>query len=513
MKKNLALVLILVMMLGMFAACSSDSGDTGADTGADTGTSTGTDSGADTGADTSIPEGQIGTADAPVEVTILMKDVLPDEADVIKLVDAIETGMAAENKFINLTFLESPSGTYSEATPIAIRTGSMNPDLIYFQGGDLTLGQEGYLEDLTPYIDNSTYVKSIMGEHNVQCIENYPYLLWLAPARLYFGVMRTDWVEQLPSAQATLADPTIENYRAMFEEVVNSGLADTAFVLDGSVTRLNHIFNQAFGVTGAYIQEGDRYISYMVSEQELEKLEFYAGLFADGLIDKEYLTTAWDGMEQKLYTGIGAMTAGTQGTVVKIYDDKMVQTNGEQAALTVFPPAKGVGQGTIGFDTSKESRGIAINAESEVKDAAFAVLEYMASPDGRKLDLLGIEGDHYTIENGTVVASDTFNSWWPRFHETRNTFDPGATIGNEILPASAALSLEYGNTYFIGDQTNLLLPAELAPLNDAVVNLYNEFATDIVMGRKTAADFDAYVADFYANGGDQIEDYINENLG
>ncbi len=508
MKKKLASLMALVIMLSMFAACSnsSDNGDTQTDSGQST------DSATDSSSD-ATPEGQIGSADAPVEVHLLMKDIDPASDDIIAMEEQIEAGMAKNNQFVDLVFDPAPAGSYNDTVPVAFRTGTVNPDIIYFQGGDLTLGQEGYLEDLTPYIDNSTYVKSLLAEHNIQSLDSYPYLMWLAPARVQFGVMRSDWVAQLPTAQAVLADPTVDNYRAMFEEIVDTGLADVAFTMDGSVTRLNQIFNQAFGVTGAYINNGEKYISYMISEEELAKLEFYAGLYADKLIDQEYLTTQWDGMEQKFYEGTAAMTVGTQGAVVKIYNDKMIQTHGEESALTVFPPASGIGQGALSVDTSKESRGLAINSESEVKDAAFAVFEYMASPEGRKIDLLGLEGVQYTIENGEVVPTENYNNWWPRFHETRNTFDPGVTISEDLYPAAATLSLEYGNTYFVGDQTNILLPAELAPLNDAVVNLYNEFATDIVMGRKTAADFDAYVADFYANGGDQIEEYVNANLG
>ena len=37
---------------------------------------------------------EIGTADAPVPVSILIKDVSPDDADTIAVVDAIEKGMA-----------------------------------------------------------------------------------------------------------------------------------------------------------------------------------------------------------------------------------------------------------------------------------------------------------------------------------------------------------------------------------------------------------------------------------
>src|SRR5690606_35831337 len=118
------------------------------------------------------------------------------------------------------------------------------------------------------------------------------------------------------------------------------------------------------------------------SQFEKNKLEFYARLYKKGLIDPEYITKQWDTMEKSFYEGEAAFIAGTAGAVINVYNNKMTQTHGEGAELVVLPPAKGVSQGYTAIDVTKESRGFAINAQSKVKDAAFAVLDYMASPKG-----------------------------------------------------------------------------------------------------------------------------------
>ena len=69
---------------------------------------------------------EIGTADAPVPVSILIKDVSPDDADTIAVVDAIEKGMAAQGNYVDITILEAPAGTYVEVVPLAFRTGEIN---------------------------------------------------------------------------------------------------------------------------------------------------------------------------------------------------------------------------------------------------------------------------------------------------------------------------------------------------------------------------------------------------
>ena len=83
---------------------------------------------------------EIGTAEAPVPVSILIKDVAPDDADTIAVVEAIEKGMAAQGNYVDITILEAPAGKYIEVVPLAFRTGEINPDLIFFQGTYNTSG-------------------------------------------------------------------------------------------------------------------------------------------------------------------------------------------------------------------------------------------------------------------------------------------------------------------------------------------------------------------------------------
>lgn len=88
---------------------------------------------------------EIGTADAPVPVSILIKDVSPDDADTIAVVDAIEKGMAAQGNYVDITILEAPAGTYVEVVPLVFRTGEINPDIIFFQGNtDTPVVAEGH---------------------------------------------------------------------------------------------------------------------------------------------------------------------------------------------------------------------------------------------------------------------------------------------------------------------------------------------------------------------------------
>jgi ABC-type sugar transport system, periplasmic component len=453
-----------------------------------------------------VAASKYGTPENPVKVTYLCKDVNPNDEGNPELVKAIEEGLAKEGKYIDFEILEAPAGSYKSVVPIAYRTGQISPDLIYFQGGDQPIAQEGLLEDLTPYIESSTYVKQIMGDHNVAAMANYPYLLWLAPARVQIPVMRTDWLESLDSFPALMAEPTVENYLALFREIKAKNICKWPITTDGTIAKLDSVFNHAFGVTATIVKENGKWVYSKATDAEKQKLAFYAQLYKEGLLDNEYVTKQWDTMEQAFYEGTAAFVSGTAGAVVNIYNNKMVQTQGEKAALTVLPPAKGVSQAYQSIDVTKESRGFAINVDCENKDAAFAVLEFMASPEGRILDKLGIEGMHYNKVGDKYVLTDKFPEWWARFWDTLNGLDTTNVEGIVMSDAGLA-SLDAAKKYFAAD-VNVLLPEDLLPLMDAMNNLYTEYSTDIIRGVRSIDSFDEFVAKWNAAGGDKISEYL-----
>ena len=90
-----------------------------------------------------------------------------------------EAGIPAE-----LEVVEMQSGTYSDNLALMLNSGDI-PDIIYFQGGDQVFAAQGVLEDLTPYIEKSKYVKDALEDFQQERLKNYPYLLFVTPALPY----------------------------------------------------------------------------------------------------------------------------------------------------------------------------------------------------------------------------------------------------------------------------------------------------------------------------------------
>ncbi|MCS7464507.1 extracellular solute-binding protein [Paenibacillus doosanensis] len=451
-----------------------------------------------------------GTSDKPVTITIVDKDLTPDD----KLLKGIEEGMKAEGKNVKLQIVPVQSGTYSEKLGLLLQSGNI-PDLIYFQGGDYQFAvTQKILEDLTPYIEKSTYVKASMNEYNKERTKNYPYLVWLSQTSNSVPVVREDWLNKTASGKELLANPTIDNYYNFLKEVKDKNGAKFAYTTAGTLDELDATFGQAFGLTATWIKGSDgKYAFGKTTSFEKDKLEFYAKLYKEGLLDPEFLTKKWDTKEKAFYDGQAAVIAGTQGKVIDIYNTKTMSQNGANAKLMPLPPAKGKAQGYTPVDVSKESRGFAIGTTSKNKDMAFAVLEFLASPKGQMLDKLGVEGEQYNIVDNKIKLTDKFAEWYARFVESTVNFKPDKAFdpSTPYLSEPAVKSLEMMASMSSKDNS-FIIPAELAAKWDACNALYREFAANVVTGKKSIADFDKFVQDWNAAGGKEMTEYANKTI-
>lgn len=484
MKKILALLFVFVMIFA--AACSKEATDTNED---DTGTKT---------------------------IRVAYKDEGPSNPVAIKYFENLQK-LLKENEDLDVKFelVEMPQGNYAEKLNLLLMSGEI-PDLIYFQGGDQQIKEQDLLEDLTPYIEDSKYVKDNLQPQNVERLKNYPYLLWIKPLDSKTPVIRRDWFEKTASGEELLSNPTVENYHAFFKELVEnppgeSGKPSNAVTVAGDISELNSIFDMAFGLNKTWLEKDGSYINARISDEEKEKLTFYSQLYEEGLLDPQYLTKQWDTKEEAFYDGQTAVIAGTNGKIIDIYNGKMKQVNGEEAEVMVLPPAKGEFQGFTPTDITKESRGLAISSQSENKDTVFQILDFLASPEGQKFDRLGFEGEHYEeTDSGIKLTEKYYNEWYSRFWET-DEFEPEKPLETPLLSEPAQESRDLATEYYSADN-NFIIPEEYVSTWDAMENVYKEFATDVITGKRSISEFDQFVEDWKNAGGDEITKYANENI-
>jgi len=445
----------------------------------------------------------------PTEIRIIEKDFYPTDKDNLTLVANIEKAFKAKTGIdIKITLINASEDSYADQLNLMLLSGDI-PDLIYFQGGDEVAANQGMLTDLRPYVAKSETIQKAMLPFNKKRLQNYPYLLWLAPPRLNVPAIRSDWLQK-----SGLKMPvTTDDYYNMLKNFVthdydgNGKIDSMGFTDTGNTDRIDFLFNHAFGLTTTWTKDASgKFVYSKVTDNEKNKLAFYQKLYKEGILDKDYITTKWDGMEDKLYTAKIGMVVATPGLVTDIYENKMAKAGKGDERLIIGVPAKGIAQGFT-VDVSKESRGWAISASSKHKDLTWKLLEFMATDEGQMLDRLGIEGIHHVTKNGKVTLTDKFASWYPRFHEVVGWKGPVDLYGKAGRD-SLAVAVKYANV----EDINFVMPKDLAPVWDACNNLFKEYSFKIISGEYPLSKFDDFVKAWYAAGGDKVTEYANKTL-
>ena len=226
-------------------------------------------------------------------------------------------------------------------------------------------------------------------------------------------------------------------------------------------------------------------------------------LYADGLLDPEFITSNWEIKEDKFYTGRVAIVAGTAGSVVDTYRTKMQQVHPDSELSLLEPP-----DGLEAVNIAKEERGFAIHAMSDNKEAAFAFLDFMASPEGLMIDSMGYEGEHYTRNGDTYEVLPDMGLWYPRFWTVNPDYWAPPV---DLLSPVAKASLEQGARYFTPDNA-FVWPGDLAANVDAAEQYYRSSVYRFVSGEWSMDQWDAYVQGWYDNGGQAMTDYARTVL-
>jgi putative aldouronate transport system substrate-binding protein len=488
--KKLGLFLFSILLIFTMAACSNDKAS-----------------------DTSAP----AKKDGKTVIRVAFKDDGPSNPAAVKYYNELAKALKKdENLNVEFKLVEVPQGDYAEKLNLLLSSGDI-PDLIYFQGGDQPIADQKLLVDLNPYIQKSKYIKNILQPYNKDRLKNYPYLLWIKPLDQKTPVIRKDWFDKMTTSKALMDNPTPDNYYAFLKELVTNppGAAKkpaNAITVAGDISELDSIFKMAFGINQTWLKNSDgSYVYSKVSNQEKELLTYYNKLYKEGILDPQYLTKQWDTKEKAFYDGNVGVITGTNGKVIDLYNGKMKQVNGSQAELVVLPAAKGKYQGFGATDVTKESRGLAISSQSKNKDLVFKILDYLASPKGQMLDRLGYENEEYKVVDGKIELTDQYyNGWYARYWEPLN-YQPEKPLKTPLLSAPATKSQEMVNAAYTKDN-NFIIPEQYVANWDAMENLYKEYSTDFITGKRPLSDFDKYVEEWKKAGGDELTKYANDKL-
>jgi len=433
-KVKLGLSLLLVMTMLFLAACGSNNNNSNKGT-----NNSGKDSNEQTTEETL----------EPLTIRLASGDVNPQWDNMQSEIGQFlkeKTGITLEQEF--------PVGG-SDADMFALMVASDEyPDLVMPKGNVNKLVDAGALLDLRPLLEeHAPNIMKVYGEYLNRLVysEEDPsiYTLPLAGVgQTYFDAGGGFQIQhQVLEALGYPEIKTVQDYENAIKTYLEQnpttedGQPRVGLSLNGGEWQiLITVTNPAFYATGAP-DDGEFYVNqdtYEVSMhyQRPEEREYFRWLnhMNDiGLLDKESFVQKYDQYKAKIASG------RVLGIIDQDWDyaeaENALKAEGKFGATYAnFPvtlneqykEASFMGTGYLGG----YGIGITVDAKDPVRTIKF--LDYLASEEGQILVNWGIEGKHYTVENGKRVIPQDVQD---RKVNDNNTFKKETGIGNYLISA------------------------------------------------------------------------------
>jgi putative aldouronate transport system substrate-binding protein len=366
-------------------------------------------------------------------------------------------------------------------------------------------------------------------------------------------IYRGDWLDNLGIAKEELP-MTVDEFVDLMYSFTNDdpdqdGENDTYGM---SLTGMKALFgsyglyNGFLGGSSYWYEKDGELINADVSEKSKEVLEILAGMYADGVIDPEYVRGkesadgAYWAASAGLINGLYGASANASidhfrlkevlgdagGPVAQTY----WQVNGDDAEFVYAPwPAGPEGDygWAVGYAVAVSESAVynkALEDDPEKLATIFQILNAFATDDELyMLAAWGIEGEHYTVQDGKPVRNPEMTN--ADFNEV-GVWGCRSLYGADRAFSELAYNLAFYNDASIANRLNyfklpqynsyiqnavsVTLPSEgevLAGLN----TLRDEYYNAVISGEKNLdADWDAYVAEYMALGGQKLYDEAND---
>ena len=262
----------------------------------------------------------------------------------------------------------------------------------------------------------------------------------------------------------------------------------------------------AFRVAMDYKVVGDKLEYIWVQPEYKAYLAFMNKLYAEKLLDTEYMTVNATRLTEK-FMGDQAFSTnqGWAWACVNVRDIGVKVPNAKMAFLT--QPTGPTGEKALLFNNWPVQRMWVVPVAAKNKDAAAKFMNYMATPESKEVQDYGIRGDDYKYENGKYVftAEQQAKVTWKICYEVMAT------------PASfkvrlVAKSYDWAYNQALEGQKNADITSnvlQVLPPDDtfqkvqqklALGTFISEESTKFITGARPIAEFDKYVEELNKKG-------------
>jgi putative aldouronate transport system substrate-binding protein len=335
-----------------------------------------------------------------------------------------------------------PSANYQQKLELMLATGDI-PEVVLGVGYNVPTFykaiENGMFWDLTPFLGDFSKYPNLKknketGVFDYNRVNGKIYTLPRMRSQVHSSLlMRKDWLDNLKIPMPT----TLDEYKAALQAIVKAnptGQNPIGLTTHGVLGGARDVFMPGFGVYDPTYDKDGGLIRGLLTPQYADMVEWFRGLYADGLLPKEFSTMK----EPQSLDLIGSGKAASLGYVVRA-DWQYTESNRK-----IDPNA------LVRSAVLKGPKGYAINLRSNFAPGMFIskkvpeeklkrILDFYestATAEFLKFGEYGVEGIHYTMVNGypkmTELGSkemviSSYDPWVL-------TYDPGFKIRNVNAP-------------------------------------------------------------------------------
>lgn len=330
--------------------------------------------------------------------------------------------------------------------------------------------------------------------------------------------IRKDWLDNLGLGMPETVEELMEVARAFTEDDPDgNGENDTYGLTGNSAGSAFAPLWAAFGSGGPgqlgspgtfYVKDGEVLSGY-VDPATKEALEYIQQLVGSGYVDPDFVTSEQAQAHERALQGTAGILYNSWSEMTKpefVEQYKVAQPDAEWVQLA--PPRGPAGQG-VPRDAGPAGGMWAIPqavGEDEVKlQKIFDLINYVSSEEGNRVVMYGVEGEHYTVEDGSVVPTDKLDEEGGYFWMYQLT---GRDDG-DYLPTKFAAQAEYidfANSQPFFENYSSLVVAPEGSSGDTERFIEEQFA-QFVSGARPVGEYDAFVDSLMNEFG--YEDYLD----
>lgn len=475
-KRRIALALAAVMAVGCVAGCSSKS---------DTKT-------------TAAMGGSEAAVEAPEErtkLTICSADNtfgLSTDPDMQQAV----IDMLNEKANVDLEAIIPPISSYNDKLETMMAGGDV-PDIFSISQAMTRLPNYVAREQVMPLGDliaKSEKLSAIdQSYYDALAIDGVVYDVPYYYPRVKCLFLRKDIMEKYDINLSTT--PTTEEFMTEMSKLKGTDIIPFSF--PKWIDNFQYFMNSFGAYAGVYKNADGTYVDGMQEPQMIDALNYLRDLYTNGVIDQEFITTENATMREYVYTGKAACDID----YVSNYSNYVIQSEAAGAATDVQPIYMVVGPDGKGGGLN-ESIQVAWCISSECKDpeAAMRVIEALVTDPEIHAAFYntGVEGVHYTIEDGQAVATEkAANSGYSiKYNYLTDSFisDFSSLLYQPDEKTQETLEVQRG---YVEEAMDLrgdkqMIPSGVSTLYDetaaSITNTWKEVVSQIVLGSTSVED-------------------------